>query len=230
MSVKLFADATSRESCTAVLEQVPLFSSLSADELEAIECHTMRKRYRRNTVIIEHGDEANTLFLLVRGRVKVYIVGDEGKEVVVGEKGSGSYVGELALLAGGTRTASVQTLEDSDFLLLTRQSFEQIISDHPDIALILLRDLARRACEISEDVSTFALLDVYGRIARLLDGCAAEENGRRITGRLTHQAIADRVASSREMVSKILKDLRIGGYIGIEQKRIVLLRALPQRW
>jgi CRP/FNR family cyclic AMP-dependent transcriptional regulator len=213
-----------------VLEQVPLFSGLGVSDLKAIEHQASRKRYRRKTIIIEHGDEANTLYFLVSGRVKIYVVGDDGKEIVFGEKGPGSYVGELALLAGGKRSASVQTLEDSDFLVLTQDSFNRIIAEHPEIALVLLRDLARRACDLSDDVSAFALLDVYGRIAKLLETNAVDESGRLITGRLTHQDIADRVGSSREMVSKILKDLRVGGYIEIEKKRIALLKTLPNHW
>ena len=213
-----------------LLEQVPLFAGLSGEDLEAIERQAVSKRYRRGTIIIEYGDEANTLYFLVKGRVKVYVVGDDGKEVVFGERGQGSYVGELALLAEGKRSASVETLEDSEFLVLTRNSFNQIVADHPKIALGLLGDLARRLCEISEDLSDLALLDVYSRIAKLLKNSAAEEQGRLITGRLTHQAIADRVGASREMVSKILKDLRVGGYLEIEKKRIILLRPLPERW
>ena len=218
------------EAIRALLEQVPLFSGLDPGDLAAIERQAVRKRYRRNTVIIEQGDEANTLYFLIDGRVKVYAVGDDGKEVVFGEKGVGSYVGELGLLAGGTRSASVQTLEDSEFLVLTQDSFNRIIAAHPQISRILMRDLAKRACELSDDVSAFALLDVYGRIVKLLTSSAVDESGRRITGRLTHQDIADRVGSSREMVSKILKDLKVGGYIEIDKKRIVLLKTLPERW
>ena len=219
-----------RETQKAVLEQVPLFSGLDADKLEAIERLAVRKRYLRNTILIEQGDEANTLYLLVSGRVKIYMPGEDAKEVVFREIGPGSYVGELAILVGGTRSASVKTLEDSDFLVLTQRSFNQIITDHPQIALTLLRDLAKRVCEMTEDVGNLALLDVYGRIVKLLEQSAVEEQGRRITGRWTHQDIADRVGSSREMVSKILKDLRVGGYLAVEQKRIVLLRPLPQHW
>lgn len=213
-----------------MLEQVPLFSGLDAEGLAMVERRAVRKRYRRNTVIIERGDEANQLFLVIEGRVKVYIVGGDGKEVVFGERGPGSYVGEFALLTGDTRSASVETIEDSELLVLSRRAFDDIIGQYPQIARVLLRDLARRACALSEDVIGFALLDVYGRIAKLLQKKAAEEGGRRVTGRLTHQDIADRVGASREMVSKILKDLRTGGYIAVEKKRIVLLRDLPERW
>jgi len=213
-----------------MLEQVPLFSGLETSDLNAIEKQAVYRRYRRNTVIIEHGDDANTLYFLISGRVKIFIVGDDGKEVVFSEKGPGSYIGELGLLAEGTRSASVQTQKDSEFLVLTKDSFNRIISNHQEIALTLLRDLARRDCSLSDDVSAFALLDVYGRIVKLFESSAVEENGLKITGRLTHQDIADRVGASREMVSKILKDLRVGGYISIENKRIVLLRPLPVSW
>jgi len=213
-----------------MLEQVPLFSGLETSDLNAIEKQAVYRRYRRNTVIIEHGDDANTLYFLISGRVKIFIVGDDGKEVVFSEKGPGSYIGELGLLAEGTRSASVQTQKDSEFLVLTKDSFNRIISNHQEIALTLLRDLARRVCSLSDDVSAFALLDVYGRIVKLFESSAVEENGLKITGRLTHQDIADRVGASREMVSKILKDLRVGGYISIENKRIVLLRPLPVSW
>jgi CRP/FNR family cyclic AMP-dependent transcriptional regulator len=214
----------------AVLEKVPLFAGLEAGELLAIERQAARRRYRRNTIIIEHGDDAATLFLLISGRVKVFNVGTDGKEIVFGERGPGSCIGELALLTGGQRSASVQTIEDSEFLILTQDAFNQIIVEHPKIALRLLRDLAKRICELSDDLSDLALLDVYGRIAKLIQSTAIAENGRLITNRLTHQDIADRVGSSREMVSKILKDLKLGGYIEIEKKRIVILRPLPERW
>jgi CRP/FNR family cyclic AMP-dependent transcriptional regulator len=214
----------------AVLEKVPLFAGLEAGDLLAIERQAARRRYRRNTIIIEHGDDAATLFLLISGRVKVFNVGTDGKEIVFGERGPGSCIGELALLTGGQRSASVQTIEDSEFLILTQDAFNQIIVEHPKIALRLLRDLAKRICELSDDLSDLALLDVYGRIAKLIQSTAIAENGRLITNRLTHQDIADRVGSSREMVSKILKDLKLGGYIEIEKKRIVILRPLPERW
>ncbi len=213
-----------------MLEQVPLFSGLVAADLAAIEREAVRKRYRRNTVIIERGDDANTLYFLIKGQVKIFVVADDGKEIVFGERGPGSYVGELGLLAEEKRSASVQTLQDSEFLVLAKDSFTRIISNHPEIALTLLRDLARRTCDLSDDFSAFALLDVYGRIVKLFERSAVNEGGVRKTGRLTHQDIADRVGSSREMVSKILKDLRVGGYIAIENKRIVLLRSLPRSW
>ena len=213
-----------------MLEQVALFSGLDTDALEEIEHVAVRKSYRRNTVIIEQGDDANTLLLLIKGRVKVFLIGEDGREMIFRESGPGSHIGELALLAGGRRSASVQTLEDSDFLVLTRESFNRIITTRPEIALTLLHDLARRTCDLSDEMGAMALLDVYGRIRKLIQSMAEPQDGRMLTGRLTHQDIADRVGSSREMVSKILKDLKAGGYIDIDKKRIEVLRPLPERW
>ena len=213
-----------------MLEQIPLFSTLDPEDLQVIERKAVRKSYRRNTIIIEYGDDASTLFLLIRGKVKIFVSGEGDKEVVFGERGPGAFIGEFALLTGGKRSASVQTTEDSEFLVLKQDAFNEAIYKHPEIALHLLRDLAKRACDLSDEMSAVALLDVYGRIRKMLQKNAREEGGRQITGRLTHQNIADRVGSSREMVSKILKDLKLGGYIEIVNKRIVLLQPLPDKW
>ena len=213
-----------------MLEQVTLFSRLSEEELSEIEQQTVRKHYRARTVIIEHGDDASNLYFLLQGRVKIFVLGEDSREIVLGEKGPGGYVGELALLGGGKRTASVATLEDSEFLVLTRHSFDRFLQARPSIALALLRDLAKKVRVLSDDLSDFALLDVYGRIVKLLRRSATEEAGQMITSPMTHQDIANRVASSREMVSKILKDLRVGGYIEVVKKRIILREELPPRW
>lgn len=213
-----------------MLNDVYLFDGLAADELAAIERHAVIKRYRKNTVLIERGDDANALYLLVAGQVKAYVADENGKEIILSEQGPGAVIGELALLAEIPRTASVMTQEDSEFLVLSRRSFLQCLQDHPNIASNLIRALARQVQTLTEAVTDFALLDVYGRIAKILTESAVEEAGRSITPRFTHQHIADRVGSSREMVSKILKDLRLGGYLSVEDKRYVLHRRLPARW
>jgi CRP/FNR family cyclic AMP-dependent transcriptional regulator len=213
-----------------MLAQIYLFEGLSNEELEVIEKHAVAKHYRKNTVIIEHGDDANALYLLRNGRVKVYIADERGKEIVLREPGPGSVLGELALLAEMPRTASVMTTEDSEFLVLAKRSFDQCLKDHPGIAFNLVKALARQVQNLTESVTDFALLDVYGRIAKILSESAVEEDGQTITPKFTHQQIADRVGASREMISKILKDLKLGGYLSSEGKRYVLHRKLPAKW
>jgi len=213
-----------------MLEQVSLFADLSPQEVEAIEARAVIKRYRKNTVFIERGDQANMLYFIVEGLAKVYIADEEGKEVLLNEQGPGTYLGELALLGAGARAASAVTLEDSVFLTLTKQSFRQLIADHPEIALSLMRDLAMRVRNMADEVSALALLDVYGRVARLLTDSAQEQDGRLLLPRMTHQEIAARVGASREMISKILKELRVGGYLSTEGKQFIIERPLPARW
>ena len=213
-----------------MLIQVYLFDGLSKKELATIEQHTVVKRYRKNTVIIEKGDDANALYILRQGQVKAYVADENGKEIVLSQQGPGAILGELALLADIPRTASVMTLEDCEFLVLTKRSFLQCVESHPNIALNLIQALAKKVQSLTESVSDFALLDVYGRIAKTLGDSAREDDGRMITQKFTHQQIADRVGASREMVSKILKDLKLGGYLSIDGKRYVLHRTLPAKW
>lgn len=213
-----------------MLDKVSLFEGLSSEELGTIERHTVAKRYRKHTIMIERGDEANSLYLIVEGRVKVFRSDETGKEIVLNEQGPGETIGELALIGDTERSASVETLEDSQFLVLTRRSFQECLRGNPNIAFNLIRQLVRRVHELSESVNDLALLDVYQRVVKVLNEAAKEEDGRLITERLTHQHIADRVGSSREMVSKILKDLRIGGYVESEGKRLIIAKKLPPRW
>lgn len=207
-----------------------LFEGLSGEELIAIEKSMVPKRYRQNIVFIDQGDEANKLYILCEGEVQVFVADDHGREVVLGQLQPGAIIGELALLAESRRSASVVTLENSVFLVLTRKSFQQLLEQYPRIAINLACSLARHVYDLTESVGDFALLDVYGRVAKLLQTSAREQEGRLITPKWTHQQVADRVGASREMVSKILKELRAGGYIGVEGKRYILHRKLPERW
>ena len=213
-----------------MLENSNLFAGMDPEDIETLERHTVRKAYRRNTVIMERGDEAHTLFVLIEGRAKAYVADEDGREIVLSEMEPGMHIGELAVLRDIPRTASVMTLDDSVFLVLTKQSFLQCLAEQPRIALNLISDLIDRVKILTDAVSDLALLDVYGRITKMLTDSAEQRDGRRITPRFTHQEIADRVGASREMVSKILKDLKNGGYLSAEGKRLIIERKLPARW
>jgi len=213
-----------------MLAQVPLFADLDPAALSALEQQTKVKRYQKRTVIIEKGEESSILYVLERGRAKVYVADDAGKEIVLRELGPGDHFGELALLGGSPRTASVMTLTDCEARLLTGSVFRDFLAKHPEVALVLIRHLARQVADLTDTASDLALLSVYGRIAKVLVESAQDEDGRLITGPLTQQHIADRVGCSREMVSRIVGDLRTGGYVSLEGKRFVLERKLPERW
>ncbi len=213
-----------------MLGDIQLFSGLSEEELHTLKNHCVTKKYRKNTVILEKGDETKSLYIIVSGRIKVYVSGENGKEVVLNAQGPGEHFGELALLGESPRTASVVTLEDSSFLVISKPAFLDFLSNHPNIAFNLIKALVLRVMTLTEDVSSLALLDVYGRIAKMLMDTAEEQDEILVTEPLTQQDIANRVGASREMVSRILKDLKEGGYITNQGKRIVINKHLPAHW
>jgi CRP/FNR family cyclic AMP-dependent transcriptional regulator len=188
------------------------------------------KRYPANAVLINEGDAADTLFIILSGRVKVYAGNDSGKEVILNEHGPGEYIGEVPL-DGGVRSASVMTLEPTTCALVTGANLREFIATHPDFALHLIRNLILRLRTLTDSVKSLALDDVYSRVVGLLQKLAVPEGEHRaVPQRLTQQEIADRVGASREMVSRIFKELTVGGYLSVKGGRIVLLKNLPAAW
>ena len=189
------------------------------------------RRYRANTTLIEEGDRGDTLFVVLRGSLRIFCADPDGREITLAIYGTGEYVGEMSL-DGGVRSASVATEEASVCAVVTGLSLRQHLSANPEFTLELIQRLIRRTRLATESARSLALLDAYGRLVRLLDGLAvARADGMRLVEqRLTHQDIAQRIGCSRELVSRLLKDLQKGGYIAHEAKRYTLLRKLPAKW
>ena len=189
------------------------------------------RRYRKGTILIQEGDTGETVFILLSGRVKVYSSASNDKEITFGVFEAGDYFGEMAL-DGGTRSANVITLEASACAVVTRTTLLAFIAEQPEFALVLLSKVIRRLRLATRDARNLAFIDVYGRLARCLKDLAIPQadGTQMIPERLTHQEIASRVGCSREMVSRILKDLQSGGYVRIVERRIRLVARLPQRW
>ena len=215
---------------SSVLAKVPLFSGLLPEELATIESHGVSRSLRKNTLVIDRGEETDSLYLILSGKVKVFISDEEGREVILNTQGVGEHFGELALVRESPRTSSVLTLEDSKFLILSKAAFQECLERHPSIAFNLIRALAERISALSDNVSSLALLDVYGRVAKVLAEHSTEQDGKRVTEPLTQQDIASMVGASREMVNKIFKDLKQGGYVSVDEHRVILHRTLPARW
>ena len=213
------------------LKKVSLFRDLPMEDMQAIASLAVSRQYPRNTLVICEGDESDSLYIVLSGKVKVYLSDDEGKDVTLNIQGEGEYFGELALLDGGTRSASVVTQQGTRLAVISRKVFDRCLEDNPKIALTVMRGLARRLRELSENVRSLALMDVYGRVAHTLLDLAKEEGGKMvIPQRLTQQEIASMVGASREMVSRILRDLSAGGYISIKNKIIPIHGRLPASW
>jgi CRP/FNR family cyclic AMP-dependent transcriptional regulator len=188
------------------------------------------RTYPKNTVFITEGDSSDSVFVILSGRVKVFISDSEGHEMILDTQGPGEYVGEMAL-DGKPRSASVMTLEPSTFAVVGREPVREAIRQNPDFALEMISRIIDRARIATSSVKDLALLDVYGRVARLLLNMASEQNGKlMIPEKLTQQEIAERVGASRDMVSRIFRDLTQGGYISVENRYITINKKPPARW
>jgi CRP/FNR family cyclic AMP-dependent transcriptional regulator len=213
-----------------MLARAPLFVGLSRAELAPLAAVTVARTYPGNAIIVSEGDRADTLYFVLSGRIKVFVASDDGREVVLSTQGPGTYFGDM-MLDDGVRSASVMTLEPCRLAALSRDAFRDFLVRHPDTALALIKNLIHRTRSMNDRVRDLALLDVYGRVAKLLLSLAREVDGRLIIEeRLTQQEIGERVGASREMVSRILKDLKAGGYVRLEGRRIVILRKPPRAW
>ena len=190
------------------------------------------KPYPAQAVLINEGDSADSIYIVLSGRVKVYSTNAEGKEVVIATHGAGEYVGELSL-DGGTRSSSVMTLVPTTCSVVSGANLREFIAAHPAFASHLILKLIRSVRQATESVKSLALEDVYARVIRLLADLSDPVEGgpvRRVREKLTQQDIADRVGASREMVSRIFKDLSAGGYIVVEAGWITVLRKPPAGW
>ncbi len=214
-----------------MLQNIPLFSALSQEDLEAISSHAVAKNYPKGNIVINEGDHSDSLYVILAGKVKVFLTDEHHKEVIVDIQRAGDYFGELALLDEAPRSTSVMTMEPCTFLVVSKGALERCLANNPKVALNLIKDLAQRLRATTENVRSLALLDVYGRIARTLLQLArrdGEENV--IDERLTHQDLANMVGASREMVSRIMADLAKGGYIRVEGRKIIVKEKLPPGW
>ncbi|HXJ49970.1 MAG TPA: Crp/Fnr family transcriptional regulator [Burkholderiales bacterium] len=203
---------------------------LSDAELKALSERAIMRAFAKNTVIVSEGDRADSLYIVLSGRVRAYVSDDQGKEMFLSEAGKGEYFGEMAL-DEGPRSASVITLEPTRLLVVPKDDFAAFLAKSPEFALHLVRKLIRRVRALTHDVKSLALMDVYGRVARMLLDLAVERDGALvIEDRPTQQEMANRVGASREMISRILTELAAGGYIEVARDRITISRTLPCGW
>lgn len=214
-----------------MLDNIPLFAGLQTDQLARLSSRAVTHSYPKNTIVINEGDVSNSLHVIIEGRVKIFRANEEGREIVLNLQGPGEYFGEIALLDAEPRSASVITLERCRIAILSKADFENFLLANPPVMMNILRNAIARLRALTDTVSNLALLDVYGRVTRLLLQSAEEIEGVRVVNlALTQQDIASRVGSSREMVSRILKDLRTGGYIEQTGKQILIRKSLPHAW
>ena len=203
---------------------------LSPQELAAIRKHGIVRDFRPRTMLVTEGEETNALYIILEGRVRAYVGDDNGREAVLSVMGPGEYFGEIAYDAG-PRSASVVTLDACKLLVVPQADFAEFVARNPSFATHFIHKLIAHIRALTQNVRSLALMDAYGRVARLLLDTSVTKDGEQfVPERLTQAEIASRVGCSREMVSRIFKDLVQGNYVTIEADRIVINRAPPARW
>lgn len=209
-----------------VLRNVPLFSGLEENELERLSRVAVRRRAGRGEQVVRSGESADALLILLTGRAKVTNFDEEGREIILAWLGPGEFFGEMGLIDGSERSASVIAVENCELLTIGKHEFQRCMQENFQVAQKLMQILVRRLREADRNIESLALLDVYGRVARLLLDLSEEENGKRLVKKkISKQDMARMIGASREMVSKVMRDLEIGGYIVTEGDHITITGA-----
>jgi len=208
---------------TTMLKSVPLFASLTPEQMHSLSAMIMRRDASRGSAVMHEGDAGDCLYVVLSGRLKVMVGEADGKETILSIIGPGEFFGEMSLIDDNPRSASVVAIEPCEMLALTRRDFRKCLVENTLLAMAVMRVLVRRLREADRKIGSLAMLDVYGRVARLLLDMSETVNGQKVvTKRITKQDIAKMVGASREMVSKVMKDLQTSGYIEMQGSSIVL--------
>jgi len=198
--------------------------------LEKVAAVATVRTFPKRAIIVTEGDDSDSIYVMLSGKARVFVADEKGREVQLNQLGPGEYFGEVTL-DGGPRSASVTALEDCRCAVVKRAELTQVLDQTPELALHIVRKLARRVRDLTDNVRSLALMDVYGRVARLLLELAEEKQGKLVISEpLTHKDIASRVGASREMISRIFSDLSDGGYVRKEEGHFVIARKPPPRW
>jgi CRP/FNR family cyclic AMP-dependent transcriptional regulator len=206
-----------------MLRSVPLFASFSEEPLRLLATVVTRRSVARGTMIMAAGDPTDSLYIVLSGRLKVMMSDADGKEVILTIIGPGEFFGEMGLIDDAPRSASVVAIEPCELLAITRRDFKKCLAENFEMSMAVMRGLVRRLREADRKIGSLALLDVYGRVARLLLDMAETVDGQKmVTKRLPKQDIAKMIGASREMVSRVMKDLQMGGFIEMRGSTIVL--------
>jgi len=202
------------------LATVPLFRSLDGAETARFAQLAREKGYPKGSVILFEDDPGDAFFVVRAGRVKAVLIAPDGREVILGILGVGEHFGELALIDDQPRSAHVVAMEDAQLLVLRREDFRRRVEENPAVAWALLQELSRRLRRADDKIGALVLLDVPGRIARLLLDAADEAGSPLIEKPLTHQTIAHLIGASRETVSRAMREFVQSGWIATERRRI----------
>jgi CRP/FNR family cyclic AMP-dependent transcriptional regulator len=210
-----------------LLRNVPMFSLLPVDQLLLLTQVVLRKPYPKNSTVITAGDPADALYIVISGRLKVMMSDNEGREVILAILHQGEFFGEMGLIDQAPRSATVVTMESCELLTITRTDFTRCLQKNFDLTMNVIRGLVKRLREADKKIGSLALMDVYGRVARLLLEMAETVDGQKVvTKKLPKQQIAKMIGATREMVTRVMKEMETSGHIEVRAHQILLRESL----
>ena len=209
-----------------LLRRVPLFSLLTVTQAEVISGAVTKQRYKRGEVLVEQGQKSNALAILLTGRARVVSADSRGREVILATLGPGDYIGEMSIIDNEPHSATVRAEVQTDVLLLGRADFARCLAENASMSLVVMRGLVKRLRHADRKIESLALLDVYGRVAHaLLEFAVPDAQGQWIIReKISRQDLAKMVGASREMVSRVMKDLEERAFIQTLPSGVTLLK------
>lgn len=218
------------------LHQLRLFSGLPAEKTAILEAEAQTRSFKRGEVVFHKGDPGEAMFMILEGQVKIVLPSEGGDEALLGVLDQGDFFGELSLIDGRSRSATIVATEPTETLVLHRDALLRLVRTSPEVAIDLLRALSQRLRETDEFIEDAVFLDVPGRVAKKLLELAETygepaPRGTVIGLRLTQQELAEMVGATRESVNKHLRSYRERGIIDVDRQRIIILQpdALQRR-
>ncbi|NMG16201.1 Crp/Fnr family transcriptional regulator [Aromatoleum bremense] len=208
---------------TTALKTFPLFQGLSDDTLAMVSRSAMMRRIPRGQSVVHAGERSDFVYLVLTGSLKVVVSDEDGREVILTILGQGELFGEMGMFGEQPRSATVVAVMPSDLVMIAKNDFRTIMQGNFEVAWRIMANLADRLRNADRKIESLALMDVYGRVARLLLEMSEEVNGDAVVVRkITKQDIAKMIGASREMVSRVMKDLAAQGLIEETGAGIVL--------
>ena len=209
-----------------LIRRVPLFSMLTAGQAEAVADAVVKRRFKRGETIVEQNKKSNALFILLTGRARVVTADARGREVILAILNPGDYLGEMSLIDNEPHSATVRAEVQTDVLMLGRAEFARCLPENTSMAYAVMKGLVQRLRHADRKIESLALMDVYGRVAHcLLEASVRNDKAELIIkDKVSRQDLAKMVGASREMVSRVMKDLEIRGFIETQPDGSVLIR------
>lgn len=214
---------------TTALKTFPLFHGLPDATLGAVAQSAVMRRFPRGQAVVHAGDRTDYVYFVLTGSLKVVVSDENGREVILSILGQGELFGEMGIFGEHPRSASVVSVMPSDLIMVSKNDFRHLMHDNFDVAWRMMCNLADRLRNADRKIESLALMDVYGRVARLLIEMSEEVNGQSlVVSKITKQDIAKMIGASREMVSRVMKDLSLQGLIEETDHGIILRERLQE--